>query len=99
MAAKKKAPVKRGPGKGEGPKVYFVWIVNYVKKTGTIRPVKGEPGPYGPFPLWNAKTYARIGATKGKHHRAVTRGWDVNHSSFKLVRVYEGGTGIKLFET
>jgi len=91
MAAKKL-------GKGEGPKAYFVWTVGYNKRTKVVRPLPKEPGPFGPHCFWNAKTFARIAATKGKHDRAVTLGWDITDPSFKIVRVYEGRTGIKLHE-
>jgi hypothetical protein len=86
MAARRKAP----EAKGQGPKTYYVWILS-----DQFRPARGEPGPYGPYPLWNAKTFARISATKGKHHRAVTRGLDSGADKF-VVRIYEKGTGERL---
>lgn len=50
----------------------------------------GNNETYGPYPtLQRAKTFARIGATKGKHDRVVLKGG-------KVVRHYRAGTGESL---
>jgi hypothetical protein len=59
-------------------------------------PVPGE-GPWGPYrELDGAKTFARIGATEGKHDRAVTLGRDPRAHTFTVVRRYERRTGERL---
>lgn len=66
-------------GKGGDVKAqYYVWVV-------------GKPGEvHGPYrTLKSAKTFARIGATEGKHDRAVTRGKNPKN----VVRYYQRGTG------
>lgn len=55
-------------------------------------------GPYGPYPLTNAKMYARIAATKGNLHRIVTNSADFSAKSFKIVRIYAAGTGERIDE-
>lgn len=74
-----------------------------VSKSGAVAaPVRGNPAgyyvhvrggnneTYGPYPtLQRAKTFARIGATKGAHDRVVLRGG-------KVVRHYRAGTGESL---
>lgn len=67
---------------------YYVWPL-----TRENKPLVGE-GPWGPYwELRGAKTFARIGATEGKHDRAVTVGCEPSSPSFKIVRVYSAGTG------
>lgn len=67
---------------------YYVWPLSKDGQT----PLASE-GPYGPYELYEAKSFARIGATQGKHSRAVTRGKDPNSKSFEIVRLYKAGTG------
>lgn len=66
---------------GEVAAQFYVWVV-------------GKPGEvHGPYrTLKSAKTFARIGATKGAHDRAVTRG----KSPKNVVRYYQAGTGASL---
>ncbi len=65
---------------------YYVW-------TAALRDLAIVEGPFGPYPLTNAKTYARIAATKGRQHRIVTHGKDPQAATFEVVRIYEAGTG------
>jgi len=68
---------------------YYVWVLG----------ANGEPlleGPYGPHELTQAKQLARIGATEGKHNRAVSRGLHPTAESFAVVREYEAGTGDRI---
>jgi len=69
---------------------YFVWALSGSK------PLTSE-GPWGPYgTLESAKTFARIGATEGKHDRAVSLGRDPKAAGFRIVRRYERGTGESL---
>jgi len=68
---------------------HYVWIID-----SSGDPVQGE-GPYGPFERMDAESFARIGATKGRHSRVVTRGLRPEHAGFKLVAEYNAGTGEK----
>lgn len=70
---------------------YYVWPLSKDGQT----PLASE-GPYGPYELYEAKSFARIGATQGKHSRAVTRGKDPNSKSFEIVRLYKAGTGERI---
>jgi len=76
------APNVRGAGS------YWVWLV----QPGTNQPMTSE-GPHGPHDLRGAKTFARIGATKGSHDRAVSKGRDPRAPGFEIVRVYRAGSG------
>lgn len=68
---------------------YYVWPL----ARGSNEPLAGE-GPWGPYPhLDTAKTFARIGATEGKHDRAVSFGADPSASGFSVLRRYAAGTG------
>lgn len=69
---------------------YYVWEL----AVGSDAPLGQPLGPYGT--LESAKTFARIGATEGKHDRAVTSGVDPKAASFKIVRRYRAGTGERL---
>jgi hypothetical protein len=69
---------------------HYVWPL-----TREGKPLGGE-GPWGPMTLASAKTFARIGATEGKHDRAVTTTLSPVNKGFKIVRVYEAGTGERL---
>lgn len=66
---------------------YYVWVLG-----GDGLPLQSE-GPHGPHDLQSAKTFARIGATEGRHDRAVSRGRDPQAPSFELVRLYRAGSG------
>jgi len=64
---------------------YYVWAVD-----------EGGPveGPWGPYEtLESAKTFARIGATEGRHDRMVSIGSDPLAASFEIVRWYVAGSG------
>lgn len=68
---------------------YYVWLID----------AHGEPlleGPYGPHELEKAKQLARIGATEGKHDRAVSRGQKPTEKSFEIVRQYKAGSGERI---
>lgn len=67
---------------------HYVWPLS-----ASGAPVSGE-GPYGPYPLANAKTTARIRATEGSHDYAVTRGADP--AKLSIVSLYQRGTGHNL---
>lgn len=69
---------------------YYVWPLSRGKNT----PLAGE-GPYGPFDMSTAKTYARIRSHEGRHDQAVTRGADPNR--FEISAIYEAGTGYKTY--
>jgi hypothetical protein len=66
----------------------YVWVID-----NDFEPIEG---PYGPHDMTSAKHFARIGATYGKHARAVSRGLDPNSASFQVVRIYQPGTGQRL---
>jgi len=66
---------------------HYVWVLG---RSG--EPLSTE-GPYGPYALSRAETFARIAATKGAHDRAVSRGLDPLASTFTIVRRYRAGTG------
>ena len=68
---------------------HYVWPL----KPRTNTPLTTE-GPFGPYELSNAKTTARIRATRGAHDYAVTRGSDPE--TFEVVAVYARGTGKNL---
>lgn len=76
-------------GHRENAAGYYVWPLN--PKTTT--PLSTE-GPFGPYPLANAKTTARIRATEGKHDYAVTRGNAPER--LEVQAIYEHGTGRNL---
>lgn len=79
-----------GPDLASNATGYYVWPL-----TRDNKPLVGE-GPWGPYPeLDGAKTFARIGATEGKHDRAVTVGRDPVSPSFQIVRVYKAGSGAR----
>jgi hypothetical protein len=67
------------------------YSVSYDNPTGYyVRVRGGNNETYGPYPtLQRAKTFARIGATKGAHDRVVLKGG-------KVVRHYRAGTGESL---
>jgi len=81
-------PAQRLAANRRGAGDYWVWTVS---RRGD-RPVLSE-GPYGPHDLLGGKTYARIAATEGRHDRAVSRGRDPTSQSFRIVRLYQAGTG------
>lgn len=65
---------------------YYVWVLD----------AQGNPlleGPYGPHELESARSLARIGATKGKHDRAVSLGLRPTEKSFQIVGQYKAGSG------
>jgi hypothetical protein len=66
---------------------HYVWVV---ERSG--KPLEDE-GPYGPYQVKSAKTFARIAAREGAHDRVVTKGYDPKASSFEIVRRYRAGTG------
>jgi hypothetical protein len=66
---------------------HYVWVV---ERSG--KPVPDE-GPYGPYQVKSAKTFARIAAREGEHDRVVSKGYDPQASSFEIVRRYRAGTG------
>jgi hypothetical protein len=66
---------------------YYVWVL----ARGSDSPI--DEGPYGPYDLDGAKTFARIGATEGAHDRAVSAGVDPKAASFEIVRRYRARTG------
>ncbi len=70
---------------------YYVWVL----RQGSDEPLSGE-GPYGPMGLKVAEQNARIGAAKGIHDRAVSRGHDPESSSFRIERRYKARTGARL---
>lgn len=70
--------------------VYYVWVLDY---RGV--PLDGE-GPYGPMSLEKAAQFARIGATKGDHDRAVSIGRDPESQGFEILRRYRRGTGERM---
>lgn len=82
-------PLPRSMRRNAG--AYYVWLL----KKGSTEPMVDE-GPYGPFELKAAKTYARISATEGVHDRVVTRGRDPQSSSFEVVRRYKAGSGARM---
>ena len=67
---------------------YYVWVLR------GDTPL--DEGPYGPYDLDQAKSYARISATEGQHDRAVSLGLDAGSSSFEFVRRYQARTGERL---
>lgn len=70
---------------------YYVWAL----ARGSNKPL--SEGPWGPYDtLEGAKTFARIGATEGKHDRAVSLGVDPESASFEILRRYEAGSGDRL---
>lgn len=70
---------------------YYVWVL----RQGSDEPLSSE-GPYGPMGLKVAEQNARIGATKGIHDRAVSRGRDPESSSFRIERRYQAKSGRRL---
>lgn len=76
-------PMRQVPNR---PSRYYVWLL----QSRSDSPLSGE-GPYGPLSLESATTFARVGATEGKHDRVVTEGPDP--ATFKVRRRYEAGTG------
>lgn len=72
------------------PGGYYVWVIG-----SNGNPLDSE-GPYGPMDFIPAKQNARIGATEGKHDRAVSIGLNPQAESFDIVRHYEAGTGRRL---
>jgi hypothetical protein len=71
--------------------VYYVWVL----RQGTDEPLSAE-GPYGPMGLKVAEQNARIGAQKGIHDRAVSRGHDPEAKSFQIVARYAARTGHRI---
>lgn len=65
---------------GDTQAQYYVWVIGTGEAHGPYRTLK------------SAKTFARIGATKGKHDRSVTRGRNPKN----VVRYYQSGTGASL---
>lgn len=70
-------------GRAANPAEYFVWERGAGGRLTQIG---------GPLSLKSAKTFARIGATEGKHDRIVTRG----QRGRLVIRKYEAGTGERL---
>lgn len=77
------------PKANPGSRDYYVWVVEE-----DLLPIEN---PYGPYNEYSAKTYARISAQKGEHHRLVSYGKNPQAQRFRVVRIYEAGTGEKLF--
>ena len=67
---------------------YYVWPLRHNV------PLAGY-GPYGPFDMMTAKTYARARSQEGTHDSAVTRGQDPQR--FDIVRIYQAGTGERVY--
>jgi hypothetical protein len=65
---------------------YYVWVL----RQGSDVPLSSE-GPYGPMSLLRAEQTARVGATKGIHDRAVSRGRDPSSGAFRILRRYAAG--------
>lgn len=70
------------------PADYYVWPLRHNE------PLAGY-GPYGPFDMMTAKTYARARSQEGTHDSAVTRGQDPQR--FDIVRIYQAGTGERVY--
>jgi len=68
---------------------YYVWPLGRENV-----PLAGY-GPYGPFDMTTAKTYARARSQEGTHDSAVSRGADPQR--FDIVRIYRAGTGQRIF--
>jgi hypothetical protein len=65
---------------------YFVYAL------GKRNQILQSEGPWGPYELPSAKSYARISATQGSHDRIVTEG-----RKGRMVRRYAAGTGERLY--
>jgi len=74
----KKASTEKG--------AYWVWEMGIKDRKRPTRQVSTKP-----LPLEAAKQLARIGATEGKHDRAVST--NPRSRTFTIVAVYERGTG------
>jgi hypothetical protein len=70
---------------------YYVWVL----RQGSDTPLASE-GPYGPMSLSSAESNARIGASKGIHDRAVSRGKDPSSGAFRILRRYAARTGQRM---
>jgi len=68
------------------PGSHYVWILD----PRTKEPLAGE-GPYGPYPRKAAETFARMGAERGTHPRAVSEGVQPDAQGFKILKFYAGG--------
>lgn len=79
------------PNRTSGGGDYYVWLM----RKGSNEPLSSE-GPHGPYRSGSAMSFARIGAQKGEHDRAVSRGKDPSSASFAIVSIYEAGTGNKI---
>lgn len=71
--------------------IYYVWVL----RSGSDVPLTSE-GPYGPMSLSSAEGNARIGASKGTHDRAVSRGRDPSSGAFRILRRYAAKTGSRI---
>lgn len=71
--------------------IYYVWVL----RSGSDVPLSSE-GPYGPMGLSSAESNARIGASKGIHDRAVSRGRDPSSGAFRILRRYAAKTGARI---
>lgn len=84
----KREHAQRGKTLKANESSYYVWVLR--------GDTPMEEGPYGPYDLDQAKDYARISATEGKHDRAVSRGRDASSESFEFVRRYRAHTGERI---
>lgn len=71
--------------------IYYVWVL----RQGSDEPLSSE-GPYGPMTQLRAEQNARIGASKGIHDRAVSRGRDPSSGAFRILRRYAARTGQRM---
>lgn len=71
--------------------IYYVWVL----AKGSDTPLSSE-GPYGPMSRSSAEANARIGASKGIHDRAVSRGKDPTSGAFRILGRYAARTGSKI---
>lgn len=71
--------------------IYYVWVL----RQGSDEPLSSE-GPYGPMSLQSAEANARIGASKGIHDRAVSRGKDPSSGAFRIMSRYAARTGSRI---
>ena len=74
---------KAAPERGD----YYVFEMSMRNRREPLRQVNKA----GPLTLEKAKQLARIGATKGKHDRAVTT--SPTSTKFRIVAQYAAGTG------
>lgn len=83
LVKRRHPPTRMTPNAGN-----YVWIID-----DEFEPLEG---PFGPHDLTSSKHFARIGATKGRHHRAISRGVDPTANSFSIIRIYQSGSGARL---